>query len=490
MKKFHYFITISIVLFYSSLNAQWIQSGLDGTYVRTINVSGTNLFVGTSADGIFRSTNEGTSWTPVNTGLSSLYVNAFTVSGTNLFAGTEGSGVFRSTNNGTSWSATSALTDPYVYALTVSGTNLFAGTDGSDGVYLSTNNGTNWVAAGSGLTNTRIRALTISGTNLFTGTFGGGVFLSTNNGTSWTPSSSGLTNTYVNAITVSGTNLFASTEGGIFLSTNNGTTWAAASTGLTNTYTHAIAFSATNLFAGTEDGVFFSTNNGTNWTQVSTGLTNTVIWALAVSGTYLFAGSNGNGVWRRPLDQIIPVELISFTASVTGNSVTLRWTTATELNNLGFEVQRSTENKNWNTIVFVEGKGTTTSSQNYGCVDNLVSLGKYFYRLKQIDLDGGFSFSDVVEVNVSVPTDFALEQNYPNPFNPTTTISFSIPSAGFTSLIVYDILGNEISILINDDLSAGSYEINFKADGLTSGVYLYTLSTQNFTSTKKMILTK
>jgi len=487
MKKFHFLITIGSVLFFSSLNAQWIQSGLDGTFVRTINVSGTNLFVGTSGNGIYRSTNDGTSWTPVNTGLTNLNVLAFTVAGTNLFAGTEGSGVFRSTNNGTNWSATSALTDPYVYALANSGTNLFAGADGG-GVYLSTNNGTSWTQVNSGLTNARIRALTISGTNLFAGTFGSGVFLSTNNGTNWTPASSGLTNTYVNAITVSGTNLFASTEGGIFLSTNNGTTWTAASTGLTNTYSHTIVDFGTNLFAGTEDGVFLSTNNGTNWTQISTGLTNTVIWALAVSGTYLFAGSNGNGVWRRPLDQIIPVELISFTASVSGKSVTLRWTTATELNNLGFEVQRSIETIDWNAIVFVEGEGTTTSSHNYNCVDNSVSLGNYFYRLKQIDLDGSFSFSDVVEVDVSTPTDCALEQNYPNPFNPSTIISYQLPVSSDVTLKVYNVLGNEVAALVNEVQPTGKYEITFNASSLSSGTYFYKLQTGNFSETKKMIL--
>ncbi len=296
--------------------------------------------------------------------------------------------------------------------------------------------------AGSGLTNTRIRALTISGTNLFTGTLGGGVFLSTNNGTNWTQVSSGLTNTYVNAITFSGTNLFASTEGGIFVSTNNGTNWTSASNGLTNTYIHSIAVSGTNLFAGTEDGVFFSSNNGTNWTQVSTGLTNTIIWALEVSGLNLFAGTNGNGIWRRPLDEIIPVELISFTASVTGNDVTLSWTTATELNNLGFEVQRSIENKNWNTIAFVEGAGTTTSSQSYGYVDNSISSGKYFYRLKQVDFNGSFEYSNVVDVLVGIPNEFVLSQNYPNPFNPSNiNYLMQYRQQSFVTLKVYDIIG-------------------------------------------------
>jgi len=229
-------------------------------------------------------------------------------------------------------------------------------------------------------------------------------------------------------------------------------------------------------------------------------LTNTVIWALAVSGTYLFAGSNGNGVWRRPLDEIIPVELISFTTSVTGNAITLSWTTASELNNLGFEVQRSVENKSWNAIAFVKGTGTTTTLHNYGCVDNSVSSGKYFYRLKQIDLDGSFSFSDVVEVDVSAPADFALEQNYPNPFNPTTTISFSIPATGFTSLKVYDVLGNEVATLVNEEKPAGNYTATFSAKGgsasggnaysLSSGTYFYKLQAGSFIETKKMILLK
>lgn len=262
------FLLVVLCLFTTTnpLHAQWILTGLDGFYVRTITVSGTNLFVGTSGDGVFLSTNSGTSWSAVNTGLTNIYVNAFAVSATNLFVGTEGDGVFRSTNNGTSWSATATLTDPYVYALAVSpdsSGNLFAGADGG-GVSLSTNNGTSWIAASAGLTNTRVFALAISGTNLFAGTFGGGVFLSTNSGTSWTAASSGLTNTDVNALAVSGTDLFASTAGGVFRSTNNGTNWAAASTGLTNT----------------------------------------VIWVLAVYGTNLFAGTNGDGIWRRPLSEI------------------------------------------------------------------------------------------------------------------------------------------------------------------------------------------
>ena len=492
MKIFYYLVTICLVLFYSSLNAQWVQSGLDFYFVRTINVSGTNLFVGTSGDGISRSTDSGTSWAPVNTGLTNLYVNAFTVSGTDLFAGTEGNGVYRSTNNGASWSATGVLSTPYVYAFAVSGTNIFAGADG-DGIFRSTNNGTTWTLASTGLTNTRIFALASSGTNLYAGTFGGGVFRSTNNGTSWTPISTGLTNTSVNTLFVSDANLFAGTEDGLFLSTNSGTSWSSVNTGLTNTYIHALAVSGTNLYAGTEEGVFHSTNNGDSWTAVNQGLTDSVIFALSVYGTNLFAGSNGSGVWKRPIDNVVPVELVSFTANLNGNNVNLNWVTATEINNSGFEIERafsSSSTLNWNKVIFVNGNGTTTEAQSYSFMDEKLANGKYFYRLKQLDFDGSFEYSNEVEVIVTVPEKLELSQNYPNPFNPSTNIKYQISTSNHVLLIVYDVLGNEVATLVNEVKPAGNYEVKFDARSLSSGTYFYKLQAGSFVETKEMVLMK
>jgi hypothetical protein len=293
---------------------------------------GTNLFAGTYYSGVFLSTDNGTSWTAVNTGLPNTSVLSLAVSpngtgGTNLFAGTWG-GVFLSTNSGTSWSAV-GLTNTRVSSLAVSpngtgGTNLFAGT--WDGVFLSTNNGTSWTAVNTGLRNTYVWSLAVSpngtgGTNLFAGTWGwgGGVFLSTNNGTNWT--STGLTNTYVRSLAVSpngagGINLFAGTYyGGVFLSTNNGISWTSVNNGLPQPYADVMPFvvsfltvspngtGGTNLFAVTDGGVFLSTNNGTSWSAVNYGLTqfdgvgtNTLVRSLAVSDTNLFAGTD-NGVF-------------------------------------------------------------------------------------------------------------------------------------------------------------------------------------------------
>jgi len=202
----------------------------------------------------------------------------------------------------------------------------------------------------------------------------------------------------------------------------------------------------------------------------------------------LFAAlANGTVVSLSP--GVVPVELSSFIANVSGTDVTLNWSTATETNNNGFEVQRKLEN-DFVTIGFVKGYGTTTEVQNYSFTDSKLSVGNYSYRLKQIDFDGSFEYSSVVNVDLTAPTVFALEQNFPNPFNPSTMISYSIPQNSFVTLKVYDIIGNEVATLVNQTQSAGKYDVRFDASSLSNGVYLYSIKTDNFTSTKKMILMK
>jgi len=169
--------------------------------------------------------------------------------------------------------------------------------------------------------------------------------------------------------------------------------------------------------------------------------------------------------------------------------VRLSWTTASELNNSGFEVQRSTNQTNWATLGFVRGAGTTTEAQSYSFVDASAS-GRVFYRLKQVDFDGQFEYSNIIEVNAGVPKTFALEQNYPNPFNPSTAISYQLPVASTVSLKVFDMLGKEVATLVNARQDAGSYTVNFNANTLSSGVYFYRLQAGNFVQTRKMMLVK
>lgn len=186
----------------------------------------------------------------------------------------------------------------------------------------------------------------------------------------------------------------------------------------------------------------------------------------------------------------IPVELVSFSATALDNKVKLEWTTATETNNSGFEIQKSTENSSWEKVSFVEGRGTSTEINSYVYVDNKVSAGKYSYRLKQIDFDGTVSYSSVIEVVVGVPVEYELAQNFPNPFNPTTNIRFSLPEQANVNLTVYNVLGQEVATVVNESLEAGIHNYAFDASNLNSGVYYYRIKTDNFVEVKKMMLVK
>jgi len=186
---------------------------------------------------------------------------------------------------------------------------------------------------------------------------------------------------------------------------------------------------------------------------------------------------------------MIPVELTSFTASATENSVTLNWSTATETNNSGFSIERKTPmDEIWREVGFVPGFGTTTETMNYTFTDEKLSMGLYSYRLKQVDFDGTFEYTNSVEAEVYSPFEFKLAQNYPNPFNPSTKISFSIPAPEFVTLKVYDILGTEVATLINERKEPGVYTINFNASQLASGMYLYRLQAGSYIETRKMVL--
>jgi hypothetical protein len=194
---------------------------------------------------------------------------------------------------------------------------------------------------------------------------------------------------------------------------------------------------------------------------------------------------------------VLPVELISFTALGGKNSVELAWNTATEVNNYGFEVERAIHSglnglRDWQKLGFVNGNGTSNAPRNYSFTDNSAMFGTYSYRLKQIDRNGNFEYSKEVEAAVTMtPNTMVLGQNYPNPFNPETSIEFAVPISGYTTLKVYNNLGEEIATLVNGNIEAGVlHQVTFKGSNFPSGLYFYILRSGSFVETKKMLMIK
>jgi len=257
------------------------------------------------------------------------------------------------------------------------------------------------------------------------------------------------------------------------------------------------------------------------------------VWAWGINNNgELGNGSNissSNVPVQTSITNVLPVELTSFSASVSNGNVLLSWQTATEVNNYGFEIERSIAQisnlfNNWEKIGFVQGHGNSNSPKDYSFVDANPPSGKLQYRLKQIDTDGSFEYSQVVEVENELPKQFSLEQNYPNPFNPTTTIKYSIPMSSFDyaqddkssvmvsssnhdnadvipnlsrdevhiTLKIYDILGREVATLVDEYQKPGTYNYQFSIGSyeLSSGIYFYQLQVGDFIQTKKMLIMK
>jgi len=204
----------------------------------------------------------------------------------------------------------------------------------------------------------------------------------------------------------------------------------------------------------------------------------------------LIALITNNGIGSYGTPQELPIELAAFSASVIDGRVRLEWTTGSESNNLGFDIERSTDKVNFTKIGFVHGAGTTATPRRYSFIDSNARPGTYYYRLKQVDFDGTFTYSSLRRVVIEVPKAYALEQNYPNPFNPTTTVRYQLPEAGEVSLIVYNTLGQALITVVKGHQAAGVHTATIEASSLPSGIYFYKLSANGFSAVRKMIIMK
>jgi len=279
--------------------------------------------------------------------------------------------------------------------------------------------------------------------------------------------------------------------------TDGGTTWTLTAQTTDNFYS-VVHVPASNAFVavGNEKSTHVSDDIGRTWTRYYPGANSGYFLGIDATETKAWACGGGGliSVWNNSV--ALPVELVDFAAIPTTSGTILRWTTSTEVNNYGFEVERKTigneqlSMNNWEKLGFVEGNGTTNSPKSYNFVD-ANAQGKVSYRLKQIDRDGKFEYSQEVEAVISlIPQMFSLMQNYPNPFNPVTMINYQLPVNSYATLKVYDALGREVAELVNEVKEAGSYAAQFDGSKLSSGIYFYTLKAGNFIVTKKLLLMK
>jgi hypothetical protein len=286
-------------------------------------------------------------------------------------------------------------------------------------------------------------------------------------------------------------------------SPNTNVTWAGESLqtvtwNVTNTDIAPVNCANVKILLSTDGGQTFPTtlvastpNDGSEIVIIPNTPSTTARIKVEAVGNIFFDLSNVNFT----IEETVPVELISFTAQSTDAGVVLNWTTATEINNSGFTIERGRDDENFTSIGFISGKGTTTEISNYNYIDTEIESGKYYYRLKQTDFDGTFEYLNVVLVDVGLPKQFVLSQNHPNPFNPSTTIKFQLPVDAKVKIELFNSIGQKVSEILNSDLSGGVHEVTFEGSNLSSAIYFYTMNAvgkdgKNFTATKKMILMK
>ena len=391
----------------------------------------------------YKTTDGGETWLPTgNAGNQKLFINQDTG-----WAVYEPLGVFKSTDGGNNWIQKSSVSSRSIY-------------------FADMNNGWAVGAVGS-------------------------IIKSTDGGENWISKSSGTTSK-LNSVHFFDNNLgvCAGNSGTVLLTTDGGENWLAQNAG-TSANLHTVLFtnSSTIWAAGSNGTIISSTDLGNTWDSYS-GITDENLFSASFINEYTgwFAGWNGTII--KYLSDITPVELVSFTADVQNSKVTLNWQTATELNNFGYQVERKTNNDNWINLGFVPGYGNSSSPKFYSYVDNNpAGSSRFQYRLKQIDNDGKFEYSNIVEVEI-LPASFELFQNYPNPFNPGTTIGFSLPKASQLKINIYNMIGELVTTLAEGTFEQGYHSVTFNAANIPSGTYVYRLESSDFVQVKKMVLIK
>jgi len=508
-----------------SLQAQWIAvtSGLAGDIWGVDWVDENTAWIVDANGAVARSTDGGMTFTAAGSVGAAAYSIAGLSATTAVVVTGPASGngaIFRTTNGGTNWTQVYTATGAWFNSVdNLSSTLLWAQSDPTDGsfhIVKSTDAGATWALASN---RPAAPATNVFGANSSYYSIGNTLWFGTGGASGAT-----LANrVYRSANGVDGPWTFATANnqftGSLAFNSATGIGlvgyWQATNS-LGRSTDGGISFGATTPSIGLTRGLEFLPGTNIGWAATSTGLWRTqdggVNWAaetlpLGFSSSVMpkvfvvnansykvLVGGNGGQLLRYFM--VVPVELTSFTAAVSGKTVNLNWVTASETNNQGFEVQRKVgEEGEFAVVGFKSGMGTTTERAEYVFADDISGLNaeKIYYRLKQIDFGGQYEYSDEIEVSTVFAADaYAIHQNYPNPFNPSTAITFDLPADNVVTIAVYNALGQQVTELYNGFTAAGRHTVNFDATGLTSGIYYAVMKTADnaFRQSIKMSLMK
>lgn len=494
MKNLIFFL---IFIFTPFLNSQWFyqNSGTTENLYESFFLDENRGWIVGASGTILKTTDAGKNWENINLNITNaLSYIQFLTDSVGFTAGANGI-ILKTTDAGNSWSTLSSGNTNTIHEGCFINDSIgwFVGNNGL--LLKTTDGGSHWIISNISSGNFNWIEFLNQDTGFACSSTDGQVWKSIDGGITWTLKINLGTEIWQTCFLDNQNGWVVGDNGLILKTTDCGESWqfsnSPTSNKLRSVYFHN---SDEGWIVGKNQTILHTTDSGVNWQIVISGYYSELLHVkfiddnsgciVGTNGIILITNNNGGG-------GVVPVELTYFDCEIIDNKeIELKWNTATELNNLGFEIERRFEDFSWTKIGFVEGNGTISQETNYFFTDSPIQSGKYSYRLKQIDFNGTFEYSSEINVEFNESQSFQLYQNYPNPFNPTTKFLFFLPEEQQIKLSILNVLGEEILISAEGIYKSGNHQIQFDASKLSSGMYYYSLTSEKFHETRKMILIK